>query len=228
MTLDQIVSRLKSENQLLPAGSVYTEQTKADVRVIAQYKNVKDIEQLTVENSDKVNIPLTAVASIRQQDARPERFGRVNGQDAISFSIYKNSDANVVSTAAAVLQNVTRLQHDYPDYQFVVVSNDANYVNNSLHNTLGTLLEGLMTTGLVLFLFLRGWRSTLAVMLAIPTSLISSFFAMYAAGFTFNMMSLMGMTLCVGILVDDSIVVLENITRHLHLGKNSRQAATAR
>lgn len=77
------------------------------------------------------------------------------------------------------------MQHDYPDYQFVVVSNDANYVNNSLHNTLGTLLEGLMTTGLVLFLFLRGWRSTLAVMLAIPTSLISSFFAMYAAGFTF-------------------------------------------
>ncbi len=225
LTLDQVVSRLKSENQLLPAGSVYTEQTKADVRVIAQYKNVKDIEQLTVENSDKVNIPLTAVASIRQQDARPERFGRVNGQDAISFSIYKNSEANVVSTAAAVLQNVSRLQQDYPDYQFIVVSNDANYVNNSLHNTLGTLLEGLITTGLVLFLFLRGWRSTLAVMLAIPTSLISSFFAMYAAGFTFNMMSLMGMTLCVGILVDDSIVVLENITRHLHLGKNSRQAA---
>ena len=107
LTLDQVVSRLKSENQLLPAGSVYTEQTKADVRVIAQYKNVKDIEQLTVENSDKVNIPLTAVASIRQQDARPERFGRVNGQDAISFSIYKNSEANVVSTAAAVLQNVS-------------------------------------------------------------------------------------------------------------------------
>jgi len=225
LTLDKIVTKLNSENQLLPSGSVYTEKTKTDVRVIAQYKTTKDIEQIEVVNSNNVSIPLKAVATIREQDARVDRFGRVNGQDSISFAIYKNSDANIVSTAAAVLKNVDKLRKDYPDYQFEVVSNDADYVNTSLHNTLGTLMEGLVTTGLVLFLFLRGWRSTLAVMLAIPTSLISTFFVMYMAGFTFNMMSLMGMTLCVGILVDDSIVVLENINRHLHLGKDSRQAA---
>jgi len=86
-------------------------------------------------------------------------------------------------------------------------------------------VEGLITTGLVLFLFLRGWRSTAAVMIAIPTSLIATFFVMYVAGFTFNMMSLMGMTLCIGILVDDSIVVLENITRHLQLGEPPMVAA---
>jgi hydrophobic/amphiphilic exporter-1 (mainly G- bacteria), HAE1 family len=227
LTLDKIVSALNSENQLLPSGPVYTEKTKTDVRVIAQYKTVKDIAQIQVANSSNVNIPLTAVASIKEQDARVDRFGRINGEDSISFAVYKNSEANVVSTADAVLKSVQKLRKDNPDYKFLVVSNDADYVNTSLHNTLSTLLEGLVTTGLVLFLFLRGWRSTLAVMLAIPTSLISTFFVMYMAGFTFNMMSLMGMTLCVGILVDDSIVVLENINRHLHMGKPSFEAAEA-
>ncbi|MDY4697376.1 MAG: efflux RND transporter permease subunit [Selenomonas montiformis] len=225
LTLARIAAAIRNENQLLPSGAVYTETTKSDVRVIAQYKKVQDIEKVQVQNTDGKMIPLTAVASIREQDARTDRYGRLNGQDAINVLVYKNSDANVVETAANVMQAVRKLQKAYPDYQFVVVSNDADYVQDSLHNTLGTLIEGLFTTGLVLFLFLRGWRSTAAVMIAIPTSLISTFFVMYLAGFTFNMMSLMGMTLCVGILVDDSIVVLENITRHLKMGETPAKAA---
>ncbi len=225
LTLAKIVAAVKAENQLLPSGSVYTETTKSDVRVIAQYEKAADIEKVVVKNTDNQNIPLTAVATVREQDARVNRYGRVNGKDAVTMMIYKNSDANVVETAANILQSVQKLQKDYPDYEFTVVSNDAEYVSTSLHNTLGTLVEGLITTGLVLFLFLRGWRSTAAVMIAIPTSLIATFFVMYAAGFTFNMMSLMGMTLCVGILVDDSIVVLENIARHLQMGEDSMTAA---
>lgn len=225
LTLAKIAAAIRNENQLLPSGSVYTETTKSDVRVIAQYKKAQDIEKVQVQNTDGKMIPLTAVASIREQDARTDRYGRLNGQDAINVLVYKNSDANVVETAANIMQAVQKLQKAYPDYQFVVVSNDADYVQDSLHNTLGTLIEGLFTTGLVLFLFLRGWRSTAAVMIAIPTSLVSTFFVMYLAGFTFNMMSLMGMTLCVGILVDDSIVVLENITRHLKMGEAPAEAA---
>lgn len=225
LTLDKIASALRSENQLLPSGSVYTETTKSDVRVIAQYKSVADIEKVQVNNASGQPIPLTAVATIREQSARTERYGRLNGEDAINVLIYKNSDANVVETAAGIMGSVQKLRRDYPEYQFIVVSNDADYVQTSLHNTMGTLAEGLITTGLVLFFFLRGWRSTAAVMIAIPTSLIATFFVMYLCGFTFNMMSLMGMTLCIGILVDDSIVVLENITRHLQLGEAPREAA---
>ena len=225
LTLAKISSAIKNENQLLPSGSVYTETTKSDVRVVAQYKTAKDIEQVQVQNADGRMIPLTAVATVREQDARRARYGRLNGEDSINVLIYKNSDANVVETAGNILKAVERLRKNYPDYQFVVVSNDADYVQDSLHNTLGTLVEGLITTGLVLFLFLRGWRSTAAVMIAIPTSLVATFFVMYLAGFTFNMMSLMGMTLCVGILVDDSIVVLENITRHLRMGEEPKLAA---
>ena len=225
LTLPQIASSVKNENQLLPSGSVYTATTKSDVRVIAQYQSVEDIRGVQVKNADGALIPLTAVAEVREQDARMERYGRINGEDAVTMLVYKNSDANVVETANNILANVEKLRRDYPEYQFIVVSNDAEYVSTSLHNTLGTLAEGLITTGLVLFLFLRGWRSTAAVMIAIPTSLVSVFFVMYVAGFTFNMMSLMGMTLCVGILVDDSIVVLENITRHLRMGEDSFAAA---
>lgn len=225
LTLAKISSAIKNENQLLPSGSVYTETTKSDVRVIAQYKTAKDIEKVQVQNTAGQLIPLTAVAAIKEQDARTDRYGRLNGEDAINVLVYKNSDANVVETAANVMKSVEKLRKNYPDYDFVVVSNDADYVEDSLHNTLGTLIEGLITTGLVLYLFLRGWRSTAAVMIAIPTSLIATFFVMYLAGFTFNMMSLMGMTLCVGILVDDSIVVLENIIRHLKLGEEPKLAA---
>ena len=175
LTLAKIANAIKNENQLLPSGSVYTETTKSDVRVIAQYKKAANIEKVQVQNADGRMIPLTAVATIREQDARIERYGRLNGQDAINVLVYKNSDANVVETAANIMKSVEKLRRNYPDYQFVVVSNDADYVQNSLHNTLGTLIEGLFTTGMVLFLFLRGWRSTAAVMIAIPTSLVSTF-----------------------------------------------------
>lgn len=225
LTLPKIANAIRNENQLLPSGAVYTESTKSDVRVVAEYHKVADIEKVRIQNSRGELIPLTAVATIREQDARQQRYGRLNGEPAINVLIYKNSDANVVETTDNILKAVNKLRRDYPDYQFVVVSNDANYVETALHNTLGTLVEGLITTGLVLFLFLRGWRSTAAVMIAIPTSLIATFFVMYLAGFTFNMMSLMGMTLCVGILVDDSIVVLENIIRYLKNGAEPAEAA---
>ncbi len=208
LTLAKIAAAIKDENQLVPSGSVYTETTKSDVRVVAQFQKPSDIEKVQVENTAGKMIPLTAVATVREREARTERYGRLNGEDAINVLIYKNSDANVVETAANIMKSVEKLRKTYPDYQFVVVSNDADYVRDSLHSTMNTLIEGLITTGLVLFFFLRGWRSTAAVMIAIPTSLIATFFVMYLAGFTFNMMSLMGMTLCVGILVDDSIVVL--------------------
>ena len=225
LTLPKIASAIRNENQLIPSGPVYTETTKTDVRVLAEYKSAADIAKIRVSNTSGELIPLTAVATVKERDARQQRYGRLNGEPAINVLIYKNSDANVVETAREIMKSVEKLRRDYPDYQFVVVSNDADYVETSLHSTLGTLVEGLITTGLVLFLFLRGWRSTAAVMIAIPTSLISTFFVMYLAGFTFNMMSLMGMTLCVGILVDDSIVVLENIIRYLKNGAAPEEAA---
>ncbi len=225
INLQQVVNLVRNENKLLPAGSVYTDTQQKDVRLLAQYQHPAEIGKLYIKNSDGAQIPLTAIANIKERDARVARYARINGQDAITMTVYKNSDANLVATADGVLEKLEELTVEYPEYEFVTVTNSAAYVKDSLHNTLGTLLEGLITTGLVLYLFLRGWRSMAAVMIAIPTSLISTFLMMYAAGFTFNMMSLMGMALCIGILVDDSIVVLENIHRHMMMGKKADIAA---
>ncbi|XER08195.1 Multidrug resistance protein MdtC [Sporomusa rhizae] len=225
LSLNQIVNKIKSENQLLPSGTVYNEKSQADIRLLAQYRTPDEIAQLQVVNANGIPIPVKDFATIQEKDARVSRYSRTNGSDAVSLSVYMNSDANIVNTVKGVTSQLDTLKDQYPDYQFTVITDTSQYVSNSLHNTFESLIEGLCTTGLILYLFLRGWRSTAAVIVAIPTSLISTFFAMYIAGFSFNMMSLMGMALCIGILVDDSIVVLENIHRHLHMGKSAEIAA---
>lgn len=225
ITMNDIISTLQKENKLAPAGSSYTDTRQTQIRLSAQYDTVEDIRKIHLTCGNGAVIPISAVGEVVRQDQRVSRFARINGQDAIGISIYKNSNANLVSTADGVMKVLENMRAEYPDYQFVVVNDSADYVRTALHNTLSTLIEGLITTGLVLFFFLRGWRSTASVIIAIPTSLISTFFVMYMAGFSFNMMSLMGMTLCVGILVDDSIVVLENIHRHLAKGEDAKEAA---
>ncbi|HEY3425487.1 MAG TPA: efflux RND transporter permease subunit, partial [Negativicutes bacterium] len=227
ISLSQIINRITQENLLTPAGSVFTNKSETNVRLTAQYASPQELESIHVTNSKGANITLKDIATVREQDAQVTRDARTNGQDVVSLTVYKNSDANLVDTAKSVKVQLDTLRAEYPDYQFIVVSDASKYVQDSLNNTLEALIEGLCTTGLVLYLFLRGWRSTAAVLIAIPTSLIATFFIMFIAGFTFNMMSLMGMSLCIGILVDDSIVVLENIHRHLRMGKDAKTAAEA-
>ena len=225
ISLSQIAKRIEQENLLTPAGSVFNDRQETSVRLMAQYATPEELSRIHVSNNAGVSIPLSSMATVREQDARVTRYARTDGQDVISMAVYKNSDANLVDTAKAAKEQLKSLEKEYPDYRFVMVTDSSRFVENSLTNTLEALIEGLITTSLVLYFFLRGWRSTIAVLVAIPTSLISTFFVMYIAGFTFNMMSLMGMALCIGILVDDSIVVLENIHRHLAMKKDSFQAA---
>jgi len=225
LSLDQIANRIEENNLLLPAGSVHTDTMESDVRLVARYNSPDEIKRVYLANANGAAVPLTEIAEVIEQDSRVSRYARVNGDDTVSLKVYKNSEANIVNTVKAVQVQMAALRSEYPEYQFIVVANDATYIDKSLKNTLTALVEGIITTGLVLFLFLRGWRSTVAVMIAIPTSLISTFLVMYAVGFTFNMMSLMGMALCIGILVDDAIVVLENIHRHRKMGKMPAVAA---
>ena len=216
---------MRKENVIISSGSVYTDALEKTVRLQAQYKAPEEIQHLQLKGAGGRYIELGQVANVQAKDKRAVAYSRVDGNEAVSLEVYKASGANIVDTADGVLQQLETLRKDYPDYVFTVVYDQSHFVRDSLSNTLKTLLEGLVTTGLVLYLFLRGWKSSMAVMIAIPTSLIATFFLMYLAGFTFNMMSLMGMALCIGILVDDSIVVLENIHRFLAMGKSADVAA---
>lgn len=224
LTLKDITDAIRSENAMVSAGSVYSENRQVSVRLDSQYKSAADIERISISKNGR-SFLLRDVADVQIKNKRSSRYARMDGNDAVSMEVYKTSGSNIVDTADNVLKKLEELRKSFPDYTFTLVYNQATFIKNSLRNTLQTLLEGLVTTGLVLYFFLRGWRSSSAVMIAIPTSLIATFFLMYAAGFTFNMMSLMGMSLCIGILVDDSIVVLENIHRFLQNGYNAKDAA---
>lgn len=224
LTLQDIISAVKKENVIISSGSVYTPMLEKTVRMNAQFKETKDLERILLKSS-KGNVELGQIARIQAKDKRAISYSRVDGTEAVSLEVYKASGANIVDTAKNVMSQLEKLRKAYPEYVFTVVYDQSHFVKESLSNTLQTLIEGLITTGLVLYLFLRGWKSSLAVMIAIPTSLVATFFLMYIAGFTFNMMSLMGMALCIGILVDDSIVVLENIHRFLENGYAADEAA---
>lgn len=224
LTLKDITEAIKSENSMVSAGSVYSENKQITVRLDSQYRSVQDIQNITLVKKGAV-IALGEVAEVKATNKRERYYTRMDGNDALSMEIYKASGSNIVKTADLVVKRLEQLRKEFPDYTFTLVYNQAKFIKDSLNNTLHTLLEGLFTTGLVLYLFLRGWRSSSAVMIAIPISLIATFFLMFMAKFTFNMMSLMGMALCIGILVDDSIVVLENIHRFLQKGYAPAEAA---
>jgi len=225
LSLKNIIDAVKAENVIYSAGSVYSDVLQTTVRLDSQYTNPKEIENISIIAAKGKYISLKDVAEVKVQDKRVTAYSRVDGNDAIALEVYKASGANIVKTADSVLAQLEKLRASYPDYKFTMVYDQSDFIRSSLKNTLHTLLEGLVTTSLVLYLFLRGWKSSSAVIVAIPVSLIATFFLMYLAGFTFNMMSLMGMALCIGILVDDSIVVLENIHRFLEKGYTADEAA---
>ena len=225
LSLKNIIDAVKAENVIYSAGSVYSDVLQTTVRLDSQYTDAKEIEDISITSAKGKYIALKDVAEVKVQDKRVTMYSRVNGNDAIALEVYKASGANIVKTADGVVSQLEKLRASYPEYTFTMVYDQSDFIRSSLKNTLHTLLEGLVTTSLVLYLFLRGWKSSSAVIVAIPVSLIATFFLMYMAGFTFNMMSLMGMALCIGILVDDSIVVLENIHRFLEKGYAADEAA---
>lgn len=225
LTLKDIIQAIKDENVLVSSGSVYSDVKQTTVRLNAQYLSAEEIGTIQIKAANGLYIELQDVATVQARDKRAVTYSRVDGNDAVAIEVYKASGANNVDAADSVLLQLEKLKIEYPDYIFTVVYDQSDFVRNSLKNTFYTLMEGLFTTGLVLYLFLRGWKSSAAVMIAIPVSLIATFFLMYLSGFTFNMMSLMGMALCIGILVDDSIVVLENIHRYIDEGYPADEAA---
>lgn len=220
-----VVERIQAENLNVPAGKIRQETRDQMVRVLGEYQSVEEVKNLFIPYPGG-KIKLGEIAEISLAYPAATTLVRLNGQQSIGILIRKQSDANVVATANLVKKEINALAKSLPAESSLTVVHDATtFINDSLRETKRNLVEGIITTSIVLFLFLRQWRSSLIVLIAIPASLISTCFFMYIFNFTFNIVSLLGLALCVGILVDDSIVVLENIHRHLALGKRPLQAA---
>lgn len=217
---------LQAENLNLPAGQITQHTRNVTVRLVGEFRDVQDVKDMRVPTISGGSVRLSEIADVTIDYPTPKKAVRLNTQTSIGIMVRKQSDANVVDTASRVKRELVELQSTLlPGASLTVASDATKFINASLDETRLNLVESIITTALVLFLFLRRWRSSLIVLVAIPVSLVGTFFAMWLFHFTLNIVSLMALGLCIGILVDDSIVILENVDRHIHLGEDPRTAA---
>jgi hydrophobic/amphiphilic exporter-1 (mainly G- bacteria), HAE1 family len=227
LTLANITTALTNANVDAPVGSIDQGAQTLNVRSLGSFQSVGDLANVVISQTTTGGpILLSDLASVQAGYKQQTQLQRLNGTDAVGLAIVKQSDANALQVADSVRVALAKLQKLLPAGSQVVVTNDTSvFTRASLDAIQHDLLLSVLLVGGVMLLFLHAWRHTVIVLLAIPTSLVSTFLVMYALGFSLNIMSLMALALMIGILVDDSIVVLENIHRHLQLGENPHQAA---
>ncbi len=221
-----LLKTLQADNMNVPAGEIKQPTRNLTVRLLGEFTDVEDAKNLRIPAASGVSVRLAEIADVKLDYPDPTRAVRMDERSSIGIFVRKQSDANVVDVASRVKAELVAMQPTMlPGTSLAVASDATTFVNSSLDETRLNLLESIITTSIVLFLFLRKWRSSLIVLVAIPISLVGTFFAMYMFHFTLNIVTLMGLSLCIGILVDDSIVILENVDRHIRLGEDPRTAA---
>jgi HAE1 family hydrophobic/amphiphilic exporter-1 len=215
----------------IPGGRITEGQSETSVRVQGEFESVDELRQLDIPVSDRMNpgvppaiVRLSDIATITDGPAERTEISRVNGRDAVIMTIQKTREGNTVAITEAVKAELDQLSKDFP-ITFTITREAAKYVKESLHELNIALFVGIFGVIGIVYLFLHNFRGTLIVALAIPTCLFAAFAAIGAFGFTLNIMTMLGLSLAVGILVDDAIVVLENTYRHLQMGEDPETAA---
>lgn len=226
VSVNSISQRLQLNNLNIPGGEIKQENMDQSVRVVGQFKNINDVKNLQIPTLSGGNIHLSDIAKIDLEVPESNTTIRFKNNKTIGIMVTKQSDANIVEVADNVKRQLEEIRKTMPKGMNIDVAFDNTiFITSALTQIKHNLLEGILTTAVVLYLFFRSLRSSMVVLVAIPTSLISTFFLMYEFNFTLNLMSLLGLSLVIGTLVDDSIVVLENIQRHLDMGKKPIDAA---
>ncbi len=220
-----VSSILSAENSNTPTGSVDKGNKNMTVRVDGEFENIEDIKNIPITTSSGSTVYLRDIADVSEvyQDVTSTAY--TNKVPSINLSVQKQSTANTVNVSKTVLKELDKIQEDYPDIHFLVINDPADYINNSISNVANTAIQGGILAVIVLYLFLRNFKSTLVVGIAMPVSIIATFALMYFSGMTLNLMSLGGLVLGIGMLVDSSIVVLESIYKKLEEGENRFTAA---
>jgi hydrophobe/amphiphile efflux-1 (HAE1) family protein len=224
--IDEVLGAIRAINQDMPAGNLRADVQEQLVRVEGKLKSVEAFAKIIVARRAGAPVLLEQVASVSDGEREEQSVGRVNGQPALTIGVFKTQDANLVEVGDAVTKTMEGLRKQLPpDVEIRSISENASYVKTSLNNVKETIVEGGLLTVLIVFLFLHSWRSTIITGVTLPISVLSTFIAMYAFGFTINAVTLMALSLCIGLLIDDAIVVRENIVRHVAMGKSHLDAA---
>ena len=227
LSLDQILMALRMENMNLPAGHVVERHEEFLIRTLGEFQSIEDIEKTIVGSSQNGQpVYLRDVAEIRDGLKEARYVSRIQREKGVMYMISKRSGANTVITANAVNEELERIQQTLPqDIQFWPFMDQADMIQQVINRTGSNALVGGILAIFFLFLFLRNWRPTLTIALAIPLSVITTFIALYVAGYTINLLTLGGLALGIGMLVDNAVVVIENIFRHLEEGEKREEAA---
>ncbi|HEY0510439.1 MAG TPA: efflux RND transporter permease subunit [Thermoanaerobaculia bacterium] len=226
VTVAQVLGAVQAQNLAAPVGQVQGRLTEQAIRLRGRLETPEDFSRLVVGGHGGQLIRLGQVADVRDGTTEQRSLALFNGQLAVGIDITKSKGASTTRVATAVKTAIQQIQSTLPPgVKLSVVRDAGERVHNSVRNVEEALIEGALLTVLVVFLFLNSWRSTVITGLALPVSVLSSFIAVLACGFTLNTMSLLGLSLAIGILIDDAIVVRENIVRHVEMGKDHVRAA---
>lgn len=224
--VDEVVAGLAGENVNTPLGRLDRGGQEMPVRVSGKPREVSGFRSMVVATRGGVPVTLGEIAEVRDTVEEQRKLALVSGVPAVALDVYKQSKSNTVGVVEAVNREVGRLREELPPSVDIQVVRDGSImIKESVHDVTTTLVIGGILTVLIVFLFLNSWRSTVITGLTLPISVISSFIAMHFLGMTLNIMTLMALSLAIGLLIDDAIVVRENIVRHLELGKDHMTAA---
>src|SRR4051812_41734033 len=226
LTPAEVSTALQRANADMPVGLVTGVKEDAIVRVEGKVRDAKAFGDVVVASRNGMVVRLADLGTLVEREREPDSLSREDGVPAISFQVFKQQDANIVETGEGVKEAAEELRKGLPPgVELRLVYADSDWVKRSLSGVKHTLIEGALLTVAIVFLFLHSWRSTVITGLTLPIAVISAFIAVYAFGFTLNFMTMMALSLCIGLLIDDAIVVRENIVRHVRLGLGHREAA---
>ncbi|WZL89061.1 efflux RND transporter permease subunit [Salinimicrobium sp. 3283s] len=227
LTVPQVQQIITASNLDFPTGNLTTRENTTLIRLSGKIQSVDELRNLVIASQNGQNIRLTDVAEVQDTQKETEKIARINRQSTILLQVQKQTDANAVTVSELVQEKMAELEQQYADQgiELTMANDTSTFTLAAADSVIKDLLIAVGLVAFVMLFFLHSYRNALIVMVAIPTSLIATFIGMLLLGYSLNLMSLLALSLVVGILVDDAIVVIENIHRHMEMGKNKVRAA---
>ncbi len=225
LTIDQLAGILRAENLNLPGGEVRKGKQELTIRTMGEFQSVDEIRNLPINLPGGGIVYLFDIADVNMNYKDIESIVKTNGKNSINISIQKQSGTNTVQVADKINEEIEKLRNEFPDLGITVVMDQSEFIKQSINNVIKNAMVGALLAVIILYLFLRNMRTTFIIGTAIPISVIATFVLIYFNGITLNMMTLGGLALGVGMLVDNAIVVLENIYRYMQDGYSRKDAA---
>ena len=231
LTVEDIISAIQKEHVEIPAGRLETDKQEANVRAMGEARSVEEFEKISIteRGGRPIYKPIRLKEVVKIEDGLSDfrRLSRIMGKPAVGLGIRKQRGANTVDVARRVKKRVEELKREMPEgYEIGINFDSSRFIEDSVHELISTLILSALLTSLVCWVFFGSWSTNLNILLAIPTSILGTFMILKFAGFTLNTFTLLGLSLAIGIVVDDAIMVLENIVRHRELGEERVNAAS--